>query len=73
MDFNTADDKARRFKELHADPGVFVTPNPWDAGSALALAQLGYKALATSRANAARVAHSAFSTLSLRICMPVVR
>jgi 2-methylisocitrate lyase-like PEP mutase family enzyme len=55
MDFNTADDKARRFKELHAAPGVFVTPNPWDAGSALALAQLGYLALATSSANAAMV------------------
>jgi 2-methylisocitrate lyase-like PEP mutase family enzyme len=55
MDFNTADDKARRFKEMHAGPGVFVTPNPWDAGSALALAQLGYPALATSSANAAMV------------------
>jgi len=55
MDFNTADDKARRFKELHAGPGAFVTPNPWDAGSALALAQLGYPALATSSANAAMV------------------
>ena len=55
MDFNTADDKARRFKELHAAPGVFITPNPWDAGSALALAQLGYPALATSSANAAMV------------------
>jgi 2-methylisocitrate lyase-like PEP mutase family enzyme len=55
MDFNTADDKARRFKELHAGPGVFITPNPWDAGSALALAQMGYPALATSSANAAMV------------------
>jgi 2-methylisocitrate lyase-like PEP mutase family enzyme len=55
MDFNTADDKARRFKELHAGPGAFITPNPWDAGSALALAQLGYQALATSSANAAMV------------------
>jgi 2-methylisocitrate lyase-like PEP mutase family enzyme len=55
MDFNTADDKARRFKELHAGPGAFITPNPWDAGSALALAQLGYPALATSSANAAMV------------------
>jgi 2-methylisocitrate lyase-like PEP mutase family enzyme len=55
MDFNTADDKARRFKELHAAPGAFITPNPWDAGSALALAQLGFPALATSSANAAMV------------------
>jgi 2-methylisocitrate lyase-like PEP mutase family enzyme len=55
MDFSTADDKARRFQALHAAPGVFITPNPWDAGSAMALAQLGYPALATSSANAAMV------------------
>jgi 2-methylisocitrate lyase-like PEP mutase family enzyme len=55
MDFNTADDKARRFRDLHAGPGAFVTPNPWDAGSALALAKLGFPALATSSANAAMV------------------
>src|SRR5690606_14458223 len=55
MDFSTPDDKARRFKELHAGPGIFVTPNPWDAGSAKALAQLGFPALATSSANAAMV------------------
>ncbi|MBI3885854.1 MAG: isocitrate lyase/phosphoenolpyruvate mutase family protein [Opitutae bacterium] len=41
-------DKVRRFQELHAAPGVFLLPNPWDAGSARLLAALGFSALATS-------------------------
>jgi 2-methylisocitrate lyase-like PEP mutase family enzyme len=35
------------FRRLHAD-GCFVIPNPWDAGSARYLQQLGFKALATT-------------------------
>lgn len=35
------------FRELHQS-GCFVMPNPWDRGSARALAQLGFKALATT-------------------------
>jgi 2-methylisocitrate lyase-like PEP mutase family enzyme len=46
-------DKATAFKSLHAGPGVFVIPNPWDAGSAKMLAQLGFKALATTSAGLA--------------------
>src|SRR5215470_9998582 len=46
-------DKAGAFKTLHAGPGVFVIPNPWDAGSAKILAQLGFKALATTSAGLA--------------------
>jgi 2-methylisocitrate lyase-like PEP mutase family enzyme len=40
---------ARRaaFRKLH-ESGCFVIPNPWDTGSALALAKLGFKALATT-------------------------
>ena len=41
-------DKAVRFRALHAAPGAFVIPNPWDAGSARILAALGFAALATS-------------------------
>jgi 2-methylisocitrate lyase-like PEP mutase family enzyme len=41
-------DKAARFRALHEAPGVFVIPNPWDAGSARILAGLGFQALATS-------------------------
>ena len=42
--------RAHRFRELHQRPGVFVIPNPWDAGSASMLAALGFEALATTSA-----------------------
>ncbi len=38
-----------KFRELHAS-GYFVLPNPWDAGSAIYLEHLGFKALATTSA-----------------------
>jgi 2-methylisocitrate lyase-like PEP mutase family enzyme len=41
--------RIRRFHELHAS-GCFVMPNPWDIGSARALAGLGFQALATTSA-----------------------
>ena len=41
------DEKARAFKALH-EGEPFVIPNPWDAGSARALATLGFEALATT-------------------------
>jgi 2-methylisocitrate lyase-like PEP mutase family enzyme len=43
-------DKATRFAQLHRGPAIFVMPNPWDAGTALLLAKLGFEALATSSA-----------------------
>ena len=51
----TQGEKAARFAALHRGPGAFVTPNPWDAGSARLLAGLGFPALATSSAAAAAV------------------
>jgi 2-methylisocitrate lyase-like PEP mutase family enzyme len=42
-------DHIRTFRELHAS-GTFVMPNPWDIGSARALAQLGFPAVATTSA-----------------------
>src|SRR4051812_29309387 len=42
-------DRCRVFHELHQH-GCFVIPNPWDVGSARVLAQLGFKALATTSA-----------------------
>jgi 2-methylisocitrate lyase-like PEP mutase family enzyme len=36
-----------RFRHLHEE-GLFVMPNPWDIGSALLLASLGFPALATT-------------------------
>jgi 2-methylisocitrate lyase-like PEP mutase family enzyme len=41
-------EKGERFRELHRRAGTFVIPNPWDAGSARVLAELGFEALATS-------------------------
>jgi 2-methylisocitrate lyase-like PEP mutase family enzyme len=49
----TQHDKANRFRALHAGPGAFVIPNPWDVGSARLLAGLGFEALATSSAASA--------------------
>ena len=40
-------DKRDRFRELHTE-GTFLMPNPWDAGSALLLASMGFSALATT-------------------------
>src|SRR5467141_196937 len=48
-------DKAARFRALHRGPGAFLIPNPWDAGSARALAGLGFQALATSSGASAGV------------------
>lgn len=42
--------KFERFRALHAGPGAFVIPNPWDAGSARLLTSLGFEALATTSA-----------------------
>lgn len=46
---NAQDDRVAAFQRLHAS-GCFVMPNPWDVGSARALEQLGFKALATTSA-----------------------
>ncbi len=41
-------EKAERFRALHARPGAFIIPNPWDIGTARLLAHLGFEALATT-------------------------
>ncbi|MGA7281553.1 MAG: isocitrate lyase/phosphoenolpyruvate mutase family protein [Acidimicrobiia bacterium] len=46
---NSQNDRAATFHRLHAS-GCFVMPNPWDVGSARALEQMGFKALATTSA-----------------------
>jgi 2-methylisocitrate lyase-like PEP mutase family enzyme len=47
------EDRISRFRELHAGPGLFVMPNPWDIGSARVLEGLGFAALATTSAGMA--------------------
>jgi len=49
----TQTDRAAAFRRLHEQPGAFVIPNPWDAGSARALAALGFEALATTSSGVA--------------------
>jgi 2-methylisocitrate lyase-like PEP mutase family enzyme len=40
-------DRCHLFRQLH-ESGCFIVPNPWDLGSARLLAQLGFRALATT-------------------------
>ena len=44
----TQDERARLFRTLHELSGIFIMPNPWDAGTAKLFASLGFEALATT-------------------------
>ncbi|MCP4314525.1 MAG: isocitrate lyase/phosphoenolpyruvate mutase family protein [Hyphomicrobiales bacterium] len=46
----TANAKFDAFKALHGRDGAFVIPNPWNAGSAIILQNLGFEAVATTSA-----------------------
>ena len=46
--FTTAEKRAT-FRKMH-ETGCFVLPNPWDIGSARALAHIGFKAIASTSA-----------------------
>jgi hypothetical protein len=46
----TQSEKHALFKSMHERPGVFVIPNPWNAGTARILTALGFEALATTSA-----------------------
>ncbi|WP_336354970.1 isocitrate lyase/phosphoenolpyruvate mutase family protein [Pseudomonas granadensis] len=65
--------KALAFRALHEQPGTFVIPNPWDAGSAKMLASLGYQALATTSAGYAFSQGKADGALSLDETLANVR
>lgn len=43
-------DQAQVFRALHERDGLFVMPNPWDAGTARLLGSLGFEALASASA-----------------------
>lgn len=49
----TQAERGAAFAALHARPGAFLIPNPWDAGTARILAALGHVALATTSAGVA--------------------
>jgi len=61
---NVPDHRVTAFRRLHSS-GCFVMPNPWDGGSAKALEQLGFKALATTSAGSAWASGRADSELTL--------
>src|SRR5450755_492448 len=46
----TRDQKFKILQTLHQRPGIFVIPNPWNAGTAVILTALGFDALATTSA-----------------------
>lgn len=52
MDVERQRGAVEKFRAMHAS-GCFVLPNPWDAGSAIYLAHLGYQAFATTSAGLA--------------------
>ena len=52
MTMKTHEARVVEFRRLH-EAGCFVMPNPWDAGSARALEQMGFPALATTSAGLA--------------------
>ncbi|MGI9463713.1 MAG: isocitrate lyase/PEP mutase family protein [Aestuariivirgaceae bacterium] len=49
----TQAEKYDQFKTLHEQPGAFVIPNPWNAGTARILTAMGFAALATTSAGLA--------------------
>ena len=46
----TREQKYKAFKALHERDGIFIIPNPWNAGTAKILTALGFEALATTSA-----------------------
>ncbi|HZI89087.1 MAG TPA: isocitrate lyase/phosphoenolpyruvate mutase family protein, partial [Candidatus Polarisedimenticolia bacterium] len=58
--------KLENFRALHERPGIFVIPNPWNAGSARILTALGFEALATTSAGYAFAVGKPDAPASLR-------
>jgi 2-methylisocitrate lyase-like PEP mutase family enzyme len=61
----TQAEKGKAFRALHERPGVFIMPNPWDAGTAKLFASLGFEALATTSLGVASALGRVDGTLSV--------
>ncbi|MDH4191451.1 MAG: isocitrate lyase/phosphoenolpyruvate mutase family protein [Betaproteobacteria bacterium] len=61
----TQAEKARAFRALHERSGIFVMPNPWDAGTAKLFTSLGFEALATTSLGFASTLGRVDGTLSV--------
>jgi 2-methylisocitrate lyase-like PEP mutase family enzyme len=62
----TQAERARMFRALHERPGIFVMPNPWDAGTAKLFASLGFEALATTSLGLANALGRVDGALAIR-------
>jgi 2-methylisocitrate lyase-like PEP mutase family enzyme len=47
---HTQSEKGRLFREFHHGTSAFIIPNPWDAGTARMLVNMGFQVLATTSA-----------------------
>lgn len=65
-------DRIARFRQLH-ESGCFVMPNPWDAGSARALAAMGFPALATTSSGFAWSMGRPDNTVGLEVTLEHLR
>jgi 2-methylisocitrate lyase-like PEP mutase family enzyme len=61
----TQEERARAFRALHERAGLFLMPNPWDAGTAKLFASLGFEALATTSLGLASSLGRADGTLAV--------
>ena len=66
-------DLGKAFRALHERPGAFIIPNPWDAGTARLLEQLGFEALATTSAGYAFSAGRQDNAVGRELMMEHVR
>jgi len=68
----TATEKRAVFRRLH-ESGFFLLPNAWDGGSAVRLAALGFKAIASTSAGAAWAAGKQDGELGLQAVLDHLR
>ncbi|WP_232629701.1 isocitrate lyase/PEP mutase family protein [Methylobacterium sp. Leaf118] len=68
----TTASKRRAFRSLH-ESGFFLLPNAWDGGSAVRLAKLGFKAIASTSAGAAWAAGQEDGDLGLEAILDHLR
>jgi 2-methylisocitrate lyase-like PEP mutase family enzyme len=68
----TATEKRTTFRRMH-DSGFFLLPNAWDGGSAVRLAKLGFKAIASTSAGAAWAAGKQDGELGIQAVLDHLR
>ncbi|HTV17395.1 MAG TPA: isocitrate lyase/phosphoenolpyruvate mutase family protein [Polyangiaceae bacterium] len=69
---STVSEKRATFRSMH-ESGFFLLPNAWDAGSAVRLAKLGFRAIASTSAGAAWAAGKQDGELGLEAVLEHLR